>query len=384
MATVKHYDYIISGAGAAGFSLLMRMMQHKVFDKKQILVVDKEPKLSNDRTWCFWEKDAGLFEPIVHHRWQQVYFYSNYYSSLLNLSPYEYKMIRGIDFYDHVMEEAHRRPNIIFLYGTVEAVGNEGEKALLIVNGERYTASYIFNSILFHKPSIPADKYYLLQHFKGWLIETQQPFFNPLEATLMDFRVSQEQGTTFVYVLPLSPTKALVEYTLFTKELLDKAAYDTALKSYIKIYLGIDEYAIHEEEFGIIPMTNIKFIKNIGRVINIGTAGGQTKASSGYTFQFIQKQTQSLVNDLLVNGEVRNHSNIAERRFNLYDSTLLNVLHHKKLGGDQVFADMFRKNSPDRVLRFLDNESSIEDELNIMASVPSGIFMKAALQEIFK
>ena len=34
----------------------------------------------------------------------------------------------------------------------------------------------------------------------------------------------------------------------------------------------------------------------------IGTAGGQTKASSGYTFQFIQKQSQQIV-DYLIAGK---------------------------------------------------------------------------------
>ncbi|WP_207492296.1 lycopene cyclase family protein [Aridibaculum aurantiacum] len=381
---MKHYDYIISGAGAAGLSLLMRMMQHKYFETKNILVVDKAPKTKNDRTWCYWEKQQGLFDVVVHHRWQQVNFFSDHFSSQLDLSPYQYKMIRGIDFYNHVIADASTRANITFLYGEVEAVGNEGANGLVVVNGERYTASYVFNSILFSKPAVPADKYFLLQHFKGWMIETAAPAFNPTIATLMDFRVSQQHGTTFVYVLPVAANKALVEYTLFTKELLPPDDYNQALQHYISSRLGIEQYEVTEEEFGAIPMTNIKFVKKLGRVINVGTAGGQTKASSGYTFQFIQKQTQQLVEDLVFSGEIKQHDSFFERRFQLYDSTLLNILHNNKLGGDKIFSDLFRKNEPARVLRFLDNESDIEDEIKIMASVPPGIFMKAALQELFK
>ena len=381
---MKHYDYIISGAGAAGLSLLMRMMQHTYFNDKQILVIDKAPKNTNDRTWCFWEKNPGLFEPVVHHKWQQIHFYSNYYSSLLNLHPYQYKMIRGIDFYNYVTNEAASRANISFVYGEVEAVGNEGENAIVVFNGERFTGGYVFNSILFTKPIVPADKYMLLQHFKGYLIETDYAAFDPQQATLMDFRISQNHGTSFVYVLPVAPNKALVEYTLFTKDLLPHDEYEKVLHEYITTYLNLPHYHIAEQEFGIIPMTNVKFIKKIDRVINIGTAGGQTKASSGYTFQFIQKQTQQLVNDLVSAGEIKDHAKFFERRFNLYDSTLLNILHNKKMGGDEIFADLFKKNAPERVLRFLDNESDLEDEMNIMASVPSGIFMKAAWQEMFK
>lgn len=381
---VNHYDYIISGSGAAGLSLLMRFMQHKAFDQKKILVVDKAPKNQNDHTWCFWEQQPGLFEPVVHHQWQHVHFYSSHYSSLIDLAPYAYKMIRSIDFYNYVLHEAEKHPNVLFKYGNIEAAGNEGDKGLVIVNGEHFTADYVFNSILFAKPVIPADKYYLQQHFKGFTIETKEPFFNPSEATLMDFRVSQHHGTTFVYVLPVSQNRALVEYTLFTKELLPENEYTAALHNYISTYLNINDYIVTEQEFGVIPMTNTAFIKQVGRVINIGTAGGQTKGSSGYTFQFIQKHTEKLVSDILKYGYPKNEESLMEKRFRIYDSTLLNILSNNKLPGDKIFADLFQKNPVDRVLRFLDNETTLEDEINVMGTMRPGVFMKAAFQEIFK
>ena len=381
---MKQYDYIICGSGAAGLSLLMNLMQNKAFDNKSILVVDKEKKNVNDRTWCFWEQQPGLFEPIVHHSWQQVHFYSNYFSGLLHLQPYTYKMIRGLDFYNYVLEKALLRPNISFVTGNVQALANDVNKARVIVDGDSFRADYVFNSIMLHQPSVPKEKYYLLQHFKGWLIETAEPVFEDGKATLMDFRVSQRHGTTFVYVLPLSPNRALVEYTLFTGDTLPRQEYDIALGDYIRQFLSLSEYKIIEEEFGIIPMTNINFHTHEGRVINIGTAGGQTKASSGYTFNFIQKHAKKITEQLLKNEKPISNTGLFDKRFKLYDSTLLNILTHNKLGGDRVFADLFKKNEPSRVLRFLDNESSLKDELNIMGSVPSKVFMKAALQELFR
>lgn len=380
---MKHYDYIISGAGAAGLSLLMRLMQHKEFDNKKILVVDKAPKNQNDHTWCFWESQPGLFEQVVYRQWQRVNFFSHNYSSLIDINPYYYKMIRSIDFYNYVLKEAETRPNIIFKYGDIEAAGNEGNKALVIISGERYTADYVFNSILFGKPTVPPDKYYLLQHFKGFLIETKESAFNPSEATLMDFRVGQQYGTTFVYVLPLSDDRALVEYTLFTKTLLNESDYNNALHNYISSFLNVKDYIIEEQEFGIIPMTNMKFVKNIGRVINIGTAGGQTKGSTGYTFQFIQKHTEKLVSSLLQFGYPKDEESLIEKRFKLYDSILLNILNSNKISGEKIFTDLFKKNPVDRIFRFLDNETTLEDEINLMGTLPSREFMKAALHEMF-
>lgn len=365
-------------------SLLMRMMQDPFFDDKQILVVDKAPKQQNDRTWCFWEKEKGLFESIVHHQWQQLDFFSNDYSATLAIDPYRYKMIRGIDFYQYVLQKAADKKNIHFHYAEVLGVGNENDKAVLTLASGKITADYIFNSILFQEPTIKAGQYMLLQHFKGWVIETPTPVFDPSKASFMDFRVSQQEGTTFMYVLPVAPNKALVEYTLFTEKLLPQEKYSEELVQYLSKYLGIDTFTIEHEEFGIIPMTNHIFPSIEGKVVYIGIAGGQAKGSSGYAFQFIQKRTAGVVDALKNNRVPKADNSFATKKFRLYDSVLLNVLHYKKLNGDQIFASIFQKNPPQRVLRFLDNETSLWDDLHIMNSVPTGIFLKAAFQEIFR
>lgn len=362
----------------------MRMMQHSFFDDKKILVVDKAPKTKNDRTWCFWERSEGLFESIVFHRWKEVAFYSSYYSDKLVLDPYQYKMIRGIDFYQYVQQEAATRNNIHFHYEEVLSIGTMDGQAFVELQSGKITSDYIFNSILFEPPTIEAGKYMLLQHFKGWVIETKEPVFDPTKATFMDFRVSQEEGTTFMYVLPTSPHQALVEYTLFTESLLPQEKYEAELRDYLQQYLGIKSFDIEHEEFGIIPMTNHVFPSVEEKVINIGIAGGQAKGSSGYAFQFIQKKTESIVQALVKGQRPLSSNSFATNKFQLYDSVLLNVLHHKKMNGDKIFAAIFSKNSPARVLRFLDNESSLWDDLHIMNSVPTSIFLKAAVQELFR
>ncbi len=365
-------------------SLLIRMMEEPFFDDKQILVVDKAPKQQNDRTWCFWEKERGLFEPIVHHQWSLLDFFSKEYNATLQIEPYRYKMIRGIDFYQTVQRKAITKSNVHFHYEEVKGIGNENGKAVLTLASEKITADYIFNSILFHEPKVAAHEYMLLQHFKGWVIETPTPIFDPGKAIFMDFRVSQEEGTTFMYVLPITDNKALVEYTLFTEKLLPQEKYEEELVQYLSQYLGIDTFTIEHEEFGIIPMTNHIFPSVEDKVIYIGIAGGQAKGSSGYAFQFIQKRTAAIVNDLKNDLIPHMGNSFSAKKFRLYDSVLLNVLHHKKLNGDKIFADIFRKNPPQRVLRFLDNETSLWDDLHIMNSVPTGIFLKAAFQELFR
>lgn len=379
----KQYDYIITGAGCAGLSLLMRILQEPVLNKKSILVIDEQPKNKNDRTWCFWEKQNGLFDEIVHHSWQQLKFASDYYSAEFSIAPYKYKMIQGLDFYNHVIKYAARFKNVTFRYEKVIGVTNENDLAVVQLTSEKIYSSYIFNSILFEQPALSKNAYYLLQHFKGWVIETKEPCFNINTATFMDFTVSQHHGTTFMYVLPISETKALVEYTLFTEKLLEQDEYSTALKKYITEELGISNYSIVHEEFGIIPMTNHVFPIHNNNIVYIGIAGGQAKGSSGYAFNFIQKRTSQIVQSLVQKNHPFVPRNFSDKKFHLYDSVLLNVLQHKKMEGAKIFSTIFKKNKAQTVLQFLDNDSSLLQDLKIMSSVPTSVFLPTAVKELF-
>jgi lycopene beta-cyclase len=378
------FDYIITGSGCAGLSLLYRMMLHSFFSNKQILIIDQSSKTINDRTWCFWELRPNLFEEIVYHKWKQLDFYSDHFSARFDIFPYEYKMIRGSDFYNHVLEKAKQRANIHFYYGKVQSLKNENNTAIVTVDQKQFSADYIFNSILFHPPPDVNNFYYLLQHFKGWLIETSSAVFDERVATFMDFRIKQQHENSFVYVLPVSFNKALIEYTVISKQVLQQQEYDEALKKYISGFLKLNDYTIKEEEFGVIPMTNYSFSKVDGRIINIGTAGGQTKASSGFTFNFIQKHSDAIIRALINNASPYVKSSISQKRFHLYDSALLNILHHKKMRGDEIFVHLFKRNPPQRVLKFLDNETNFREELKIMNSVPKKIFFPAIVHELFR
>jgi len=376
-----HYHYIITGAGCAGSSLLMRMMQEPFFSDKRILIIDQSLKTENDRTWCFWETAPGIFEPIVAHRWQQVDFFSDGFSGTLDLSPYWYKMIRGIDLYRSVRAAASHHPNIEWRNERV--ISLNADTSVRTESGVFY-GDYIFNSILFEKPALPRGKYFLWQHFMGWTIETPGKRFDPSVATFMDFRISQAAGTAFMYVLPVSDHEALVEYALFSPSPLSKEEYEHELRDYIASRLKIDSYTITHTETGMIPMTNMDFRQRQGNILHIGTAGGQVKGSTGYAFQFIQKKTAQLVKALAETGRPFTRVPRGSRRFRYYDSVLLHVLQEKRMQGADIFGSIFRKNPAERVLCFLDNETGIVRDLQIMRSVPPRVFLPAGLAELMK
>jgi lycopene beta-cyclase len=358
------------------------MIRSGKFADKKILLIDKESKNKNDRTWCFWETQPGFFEDIVYKKWDTISFLSDDFSATMNISPYQYKMIKGIDFYSYCFDEIKKNPGIEILNGNLCAGYPHKEGVTIKIDGKtiHLDSATVFNSIANLENKLPGE-IKLLQHFKGWIIESAKPVFDPRIASIMDFRVHQDHGTTFAYTLPFSETKALVEYTLFTKTLLEQQQYDVELKKYLAEILKLENYTVLDTEFGVIPMTNRKFEFQNNGVFNIGTAGGQTKASSGYTFQFIQKQSQIII-DSLIKGSSLKQMPSTPKRFRFYDNTFLYILYHRKLQGKDIFTRMFAKNDPIQVLKFLDNESTLKEELKIISTLPTFPFLKAALKQI--
>jgi lycopene beta-cyclase len=370
------FDDIILGAGASGLSLVYHMALAGL--KRRVLIVERAPKLENDRTWSFWEATPGVFEPVVSQRWDHIWVHGDGLSKRFAMSPYVYKMIRGIDFYEFMFDWLEKQSNITLVYGELESLEDHADGVWVCVNGETYSGQWAFNSV--PASSLPVGNNFLMQHFKGWIIETQQPVFDPLAATFMDFRVQQTNDTRFVYVLPQSPTRALVEYTIFSSAMLPDAEYDTALKTYIRDILKVGSYQILETEFNMIPMTDAPFAVHPSKhVTNIGTAGGRTKASTGYTFRRIQQQSALITSSLVTHD----HPHYPTSSFDWYgwmDSVFLNVLAHNRQPGAELFTNFFKRNPVLRVMNFLNESSSKSADVALMTTMNMPVFIRSAFE----
>ncbi|MBS1603480.1 MAG: lycopene cyclase [Bacteroidetes bacterium] len=375
------YDFCITGAGCAGLSLLVRILSTPPLQKKKILLVDSHTKKDNDRTWCFWEKGEGYFENLVHRRWSSLQFHDGHQSRLLDTAPYIYKMIRGIDFYTYCFRFIQQFDNVVHLHGKVESLHSDAACTCAVIDGRKITAGRIFNSI--PSPAPAAGRHWLLlQHFRGWVIRSLRPVFTPQQGTIMDFRTTQQYGTSFFYVLPHSPTEALVECTFFTDSLLPDMTYTHLLTRYISKVLRITDYVILEREEGVIPMSTATYPHSQHRIHHIGAAAGLTKPSTGYTFKNIQRDCAAIVRSLANNNEPsRKHTS---PRFRLYDRIMLNVLVTKKLSGQHLFSSLFTHTHPADLLAFLDETSTPSQDWRIIRSLPKAPFLRAMLGELFQ
>ncbi|WP_420155043.1 lycopene cyclase family protein [Siphonobacter sp.] len=389
------YDIIITGGGMAGLSLAY-YLNHSTLRHKQILIIDREPKTRNDRTWAFWQAGEGAFESILYRHWNKLWFHGTEgFSQQLDLGQHQYKLLRGKDFYASIRADLSRNPNIQYLFADLHSVETSQDSALVQTSKGEYRAAWCFDSttpmqairnLTKEAAALPAPRWQeLLQHFKGWVVRTEKPVFDPETPIMMDFRIEQKNECRFVYVMPFSATEALVEFTLFTPALLTPNEYDEALRAYLKDFFSLETYEITEEETGIIPMSDEPMPEQPSpHVIRIGTAGGYTRASTGYTFTRTQKRLQALVRQLEKNfsqSPVTNRPISAQYRF--YDQVLLNVFLKNRYSAAAVFTDLFRKNPAPLIFRFLDEETSLREDLGVLYSVPVIPFTMAAF-DVFK
>ncbi len=400
---VQSYDIIFAGAGLAGLTAAVEMLRHSFFQQKRLLLIDRDRKLHNDRTWCFWATDDEPIPPVVHHSWDACRFLAPDFEATLDIAPYRYHMVRGIDFYQWANGELKRWPNVQHLTANIQEILPRG--GCVRTDKGNFEAEVVLNSAFTPIPLLPkmaADLWklplsaplqerprghavFLLQHFKGWLVETPEPAFDPKAVTFMDFRIEQQGQTRFVYVLPFSAHRALVEFTVFSPALLPAEAYDEALRQYLNRQLGLSHYQVVEEEFGIIPMTDYAFPKGAeGNLIHIGTAGGFVKASSGYAFKRTLRRTRAFATAWAQTGAPDVRLLQTSPLFRLLDSVLLRVLHRQNDLGGVVFTSLFQKLPPALVLRFLDEDSSWLEIARLIKAPPSQPFSRALFDVLLR
>ena len=378
------YDFIFAGAGAATLQIVQKLIQSGDFTEKHLLILERDPNKKNDRTWCFWEtKTNTQWSEHIVKEWDNISFRSSSLSLKEKISPLSYKMMRSASYYSSMRTLIEQHSNIRLLYEGVVSFEEHESGVRITTNEKTYKTKLFFNSIIDWRTVQKQKRYPVLQqHFVGWFIKTQKPHFDADTATFMDFTVAQKGSTRFMYILPKSDTEALIEYTLFSKEKLKPAAYERELRAYLS-EKDIRDYTIEEQETGSIPMTCYPFAKhNSKHILHIGSAGGWTKPSTGFTFAFIERKATALVNFLKSNNDMRTFEK--RNRFWWYDLLFLDVLARHNHKGGYLFSRMFQYNKPERIFRFLEEKSTPKEEVKIMRSFPLGLFVGQVFRRLLR
>ena len=379
---LQQLDFIILGGGASGLQLAYRLSNHTAFANASILILESNNHKGNDRTWCYWETGDGEWDDLLQNQWNKVQFKSRSVDKTIDLGNASYKMLRSKPYYDRLHQSLAQHKSIRIEYAHCTGFVDEGTHVTVNTDKKTYRCSTLFNSIFDWNVLRKQSRYPVLQqHFLGWYIKTPIPKFDVQTAIFMDFTVPQKQNTRFMYVLPYTQTEALIEYTLFSKDLLDKSEYEDAIRDYLQDK-NITDYQLIDVEQGSIPMCSYPFWENNTKNVHwVGSAGGWTKASTGFTFKNINRKTIALANHIAAKKPLSRFAK--KNRFWWYDLLFLDILARYNHMGANLFSGMFQSNSPKQIFRFLDEQSHFKQELMIMRSFPTLLFVKQFFRRLF-
>jgi lycopene beta-cyclase len=366
------YDAVIAGGGLAGLSLAAQFAVRGWRDRCVLVVDDPRARTSAVR-WGFWSATPGLLDAAVSRTYERARIHAGGTARILPLGRYRYHVVRRTDLAAVVRRILAGCPGFQVVDGTVEDVADDGT---VTVDGRTVRGRWTFDSVTAPPAVTPVDAWLA---FTGYEIRCAHRVFDPATPVLFDFRTPQDDGARFVYILPDSPDTALVELTAFVpRHGHVPAAADRrdALTGYLADVAHAGDYAVLRTESAVLPLRTKQVPRVHGRVVAIGARAGLVKASTGYAYQRIQRDSAALAGSLVRQG---NPFGIkpSRRRYRRLDAVLLDVFDRDPPRLEQAFARLFARNPAERVLRFLDEDSRVPDVLRLTASLPPVPYLRA-------
>jgi lycopene beta-cyclase len=373
---MKTYGHIIIGCGAAGLSLAYHL-SNAGFPGGSILLIDREDKIANNHAWGYWSKSPQPFDSIAKRSFKKIGTNNPGQQIIFDLKQYQYHVIQQADFEAFVKNHLSQFKEVNWLLADIENIKEEKDHVVVQTSNGIFQSDYVFSSLYSEQEIVERSRFFIRQHIKSWVIQTPHSSFNADSMMLLDFNTPQHSQMRYISVIPESENRATVKFNVFSEKPLEKEEYDNGLRNYIHDNLNIKDYTIEAEEWGVIPMTDHYFATRQGnRIIKIGIAGGCTKASSGYSFKRIQQHTLQLA-QLLKDGWPPYADANSGPRFRLYDQILLNVMIRNAAAGAKIFSDLFSKNGPEKVFKFLDEDTLLTEDIGIISSIQSFPFLRS-------
>jgi len=369
---MKKYDIIIIGAGCSGLSLAYRLIN------SNLKVCLLESGNRNDRvrkTWSYWDIYNHPFKSLENNSLTRLEVNHNA-SALIDCEKYNYKSIDSYDFDDLVFEAIDKAENIEIEFSSCVKEINEKNNLIMINNnGTIYQAQKLFDS----RPLQSAAS--MFQVFLGYYI-TSNSFLSNTKAQLMDFTDGHE--FSFYYVLPFKHNTVLCEYTFFTSKIYTSQELEKELVNYINKNLTTT-YDIVRSEYGIIPMTSVLPKQSLtNNIFKIGITSGATRASTGYTFLNIQKQSDYFLNMINNIKSANPLFTPTARVLRKMDNVMLEIVKNEPIVAKDLMFQMMKKNKDETIIKFLSDIPSLFDLLRIIFNMPKLIFIKYAIKSIFR
>jgi lycopene beta-cyclase len=374
----KIFDFVFIGLGASNSLILISMIKKGLLDNKQVAVFETDKKANNDKTYCFWaspdEPITRELEALISRRFTKIKVSAGREENIESC-PYHY--IRSIDLYDATRKFVSGK-DIAFINEAVGQITEENQIHTLQTPKTTYQTKYIFDSRPPALDTTSKSEITLHQSFLGWHIKCEADAFQENVFEMMNFDIEQDGCTQFMYVIPFSTNEALVEFTRFGAEKIDQTYAEKVLKKFISHQFS--NYEKLGEERGCIPMTTqINSPSKLKGVLNTGASANLIKPSTGYGFKNMFQFAQ-LVTKKIENQEFEHFNKIqipSKKRFKFYDKLLLIILLRWPSVGKKIFTQLFNKIPVLTIFSFLEEKSTLRDEVRIFRILPIKPFLQA-------
>ncbi|MDX8056501.1 lycopene cyclase family protein [Lentzea sp. BCCO 10_0798] len=361
---------VIAGGGMSGLSLAAHLA---VADHRHpVVVVDDGTRPLGNMTWASWSSRPGLLDAAASRWFDKIRVHVNGRTTVLGLGRYRYRVVRGGDLAAVVHRYTDPLKHFTFQRGHVDGVADGG----LVVDGHFMRARWVFDSVIGTDEEPPLDAQLV---FRGWRVSSERAVFDAEIPTLFDFRTPQVSGASFVYVLPEDAHHALVEHTAFVAPGMphDETTQREALTEYLMEVAGVGEHEIDREEHAVLPLRAAQPSRSHEHVLTIGTQGGLLKASTGFAYQRVQRDSAAIAESMRRHGHPFDLQE-APPRFRLFDGVLLDVVTREPAQLERAFGALFRHRTAEPALRFLDEETTVPQELRLFAGMPAATYLAAA------
>lgn len=381
LASPMIHDLIILGGGCAGLSLGMQLASDPG-SLSSVLILEERSRYSHDRTWCYWGFDETHRWPIKpDHSWKKLVVSKGITKSWIESPIIPYHMIKSDSFYARA-ETMIRDQNIVKLVMSTRVLASswiDDNVFHIETSSGPHQARFVVDT----RPSSERSpkKGHLWQVFLGDEIETGTDCFDPSAVTLMDFIAPSPYPVEFIYLLPLSPRRALIEQTVFSRKPLNPLDLKDRLRTSIRHKLGDITYDTIRTEQGVIPMgiPSRSPIKP-SPWVNCSLSSGTARASTGYAFSRIQNWSQHCANTLR-KGLAPLPPSLDSGVIRKMDTLLLKIIEAHPTEAPNLFIRLFQKTRTDRLIRFLGDRALPMDILEIMKAMPSGLFLGRMIKD---
>ena len=368
---------IVLGGGCAGLSLAFYLSQLGA-KATSTLVIEQRKEYFNDRTWCFWGDDDAPFAQHAAHQWQHVYVTNGEHRVRIECGTTPYRMLSSDRFYAATMDAIEKNKSISVRLGVHVLSEPEYRNGLwYIETSQGVLCAPMVVDTRPHGLSAASDAV-LWQSFYGQEIEVSGAVFDPLCADLMDFVAPNKNDIAFTYTLPLSKTRALVEFTVFAASPLQASDLNGFLaQSIAQRTRGLD-VRILRSEYGLLPMGITKSAfgpHSVPTNTRAGLTAGAGRPSTGYAFQRIQRWAQ-LCTQAIAKGQLPCAQPQDPWVLRKMDRLFLHVLRHHPERAPALFSSLFERAESQRVIRFLNDQARLRDYADVVLALPANLFLK--------